>query len=85
MHLTTGLRTHLGPGLEKIQPVHVGPEDVLLAVPMEHDVIGGVRILHSEFAVYDSELADAPLPVNSKTIYSAGPLLASSQVAMSLF
>ena len=28
-------------------------------------------ILHSEFAVNDSELADAPMPFNSSTVYSA--------------
>jgi len=39
MHLITGLRTLLGQRLEKIHPVHVGPEDVLLAVPTAHDVI----------------------------------------------
>jgi len=35
VHLKTGLRTRLGQGLEKIQPVHVGPEDVPLAFRKE--------------------------------------------------
>jgi hypothetical protein len=32
-------------------------------------------IMLSEFAGHDSELSDAPIPVNSKTVYSAGSVL----------
>ncbi len=43
-----------------------------------HDVMDYAGKLHSAFAGHDSELADAPTGVISKTVYSAGPLFKQS-------
>lgn len=50
VELKTGRLTPLGLGLEKAQPVHIGPEDALLADLTAHHVIDGLRILHAKTA-----------------------------------
>src|SRR5260370_42372317 len=53
-------------------PIRVLLENRLPAGAAIHDIINCAGILHADFAGHESARADAPLPIDSKTVYSAG-------------